>query len=168
MINYKRNSNPKYYEEHCDEANCGSYALNLQGWYDPEGYFCDMYGCEYPNDVMEILYENGYDEDEMNQIYVDTLVEGILKEFKDELRLLRWNDKPKNNEELIAFRTYVFFDEEYCDDFAYDFHFKVFRNGKWMEKQGWHEVKECTKDEWGYYNSKTYYFAHKIIGEENV
>lgn len=162
MISYRRNSNPKYYEEHCGEANCGSYALNLQGWYNPDIYFCDVYDCEYPEDGMVELYGYGYDEDEINQLYAETLVEGILSEFEEELRLLQYGSKPKDNEELIAFRTYTSCEGEDEDFFEYDFHFKVFRNKKWMEKHGARQVEECTEKDWGPYNSKTYYFAHRI------
>lgn len=164
MINYERNSNPKYYEEHCADSNCGSYALNLQGWYDPEGYFCDVFNCECPDDGMMELYACGYSEDEINRMYVDTLVEGILKEFDGEIRLVKWKgDKINDDEELVAFRTFAFLEDDEDDYFCADFHFKVFRDGKWMEKQGWQSVKESAEDEWGRYDSKTYYFAHKII-----
>lgn len=163
MINYERNSNPKYYEEHCGEANCGSYALNLQGWYDPEGYFCHVYDCEYPDDAMGILYESGYDEDEINRLYADILVEGILEEFDGELRQVDWRESIEDNEELIAFRTFAICEDDEGEYFHYDFHFKVFRDGKWMEKHGSYAVQECDEDEWGNYNSKTYYFAHKLI-----
>ena len=43
-MDYKRNSDPAYYDEYSNYANCGSFALNLQGWYDPEIYFEDIHG----------------------------------------------------------------------------------------------------------------------------
>ena len=162
MINYERNSNPEYYETHSGESNCGSYALNLQGWYDPESYFCHIYDCEYPDDGMMELYECGYDENEINNIYADTLIEGMLKEFDGELRLINPDDKIEDNEELIAFRTFAYLedDEEY---FCSDFHFRVFRDGTWKEKQGWQRVEECDMDYWGMYDSQTYYLAHQLV-----
>ena len=32
---YKRNANPKLYEEEQDLQNCGSFALGVDGWYCP-------------------------------------------------------------------------------------------------------------------------------------
>ena len=161
MINYVRNSDPNYYVEKYEEANCGSYALNLQGWYDPEGYFCSWYDCEYVDDGLLELLQCGYSEDEVNEIYAEVLVDGIMSEFEGEIRLVDRYDLIDDDEELIAFRTFALFEgDEFINS---DFHFRVYRDGTWMEKQGWHPVEECEEEEWGMYDSQIYYFAHKKI-----
>ena len=37
-MEYTRNSDPEYYNKNRARANCGSYALRLREWYDPEDY----------------------------------------------------------------------------------------------------------------------------------
>ena len=155
-MRYERNNDPNYYIEKQHYSNCGSFALNLKGWYDPEEYFYDIYG---PIDFwMESLRED-YTNEELSDMYADVLVEGMLEEFKGELRLLECiDDEIDDDEELISFRGV-------CDNDIdeYDFHFKVFRNGRWMEKHGGGPVRECREWDWGWYISETYYFAHRKV-----
>jgi hypothetical protein len=58
------------------------------------------------------------------------------------------------------------YDEEGSD---VDFHFKVLRDGHWLEKQGMEQVKFCELDEWGRYIGEPVYMYHKINmkGENN-
>ena len=94
----------------------------------------------------------------------------MLIEFADELRILNSEkDDLLADEELIAFRTYCIYDEEEgwepCP--VWDFHFRVFRDGRWQEKQGSWPVNDCCDmDDWGRYDSEIFYFAHKVIVEE--
>ena len=128
---YTRNHDPHYYEDHPVGTNCGSYALNIKEWYDNE------------------LYENYADIED----WVDCLLyEGY------ELREVTSIDDCAQNEEIIAFRTYV--DLDFYEDF--DFHFKVLRNGEWSEKNGNGPVHTCTLENWGKYNSSTFFLAHTI------
>ena len=159
-MTYERNHDPEYYESHRNYANCGSFALNLKGWYDPEDYFYDREG--YAADWIEELYTNGYNEEEISNLYAEILVEGMLEEFRGELRELtptNWRINP--SEELVEFRTFCYYDEEGCAN--WDFHFKVLRDGLWMEKNGSGPVHCCEEDEWGDYISDTFYFAHWLL-----
>lgn len=150
---YKRNNDLNYYNEHPCFANCGSYALRLEGWYDPEDYFCEKNGSI--NDWAEELLES-YSEYEVSNFYAEELIEGMLDEFEGELRLISNYSEVKSNEELLLFCTF-------CNgDWHYDFHFKVFRDGKWMEKNGTGDVHETDEDDWGDYISDVWYLAHKI------
>lgn len=157
-MRYERNNDPSYYEEFCDYSNCGSFALNLQGWYDPEEYFYTEIGDT--EEWIFNLYDEGYSEEEISNFYANHLITGMLIEFNGELREAPdWKLKP--NEELIAFRTFcIICDDEYT---RRDFHFKVFRDGTWMEKNGWTPVHTCDEDEWNDYISDTFYLAHKIF-----
>ena len=157
-MDYTRNSDLTYYESHPDDANCGSYALSLNEWYDPEEYFEDING-----DIrgwIEEMYEEGYSDCEITDIYSSILVEGMLQEFEGELEPCCGAPARNSNEELIAFCTFCHWEPDYDSD--YDFHFKVFRNGSWLEKNGSERVKFCEEDEWGRYTGDVYYFYHKI------
>lgn len=167
-MDYKRNSDPYYYESHCENANCGSFALNLQGWYDPELYFEENHG--YISDWIEEAEWEGWDDTEKSDFYANVLVDGMLIEFADELRILSSEkDDLLENEELIAFRTYCTCENEDGWDWPrWDFHFRVFRGGRWQEKQGNSPVEDyCDMNDWGQYISEIFYFAHKVIVEEN-
>lgn len=150
---YKRNNDLNYYYDNPNSANCGSYALRLEGWYDPEDYFYEKNGDI--DDWAREMLEN-YDIYDVSNFYAEDLVEGMLKEFDGELRLIVDYNEVKSNEELILFCTF------YEEEGFYDFHFKVFRNGKWMEKNGTGEVHETNDNDWGEYISDVWCFAHKI------
>ena len=152
-MNYRRNNDLNYYNEYRDYANCGSYALRLEGWYDPEDYFYFLHGsiCEWIEEQLEF-----YDEYDIANFYAADLIEGMLQEFDGELRLINSYSEVKANEELVLFSTFC------SHNLDYDFHFKVFRDGKWMEKNGTGEVHECSDEEWGKYISDVWCLAHKI------
>ena len=156
-MKYKRNSDPDYYIDNQDESNCGSFALNLQGWYDPESYFYDYLETNEMVDWMLGLTES-YEDDEIATFYAEILVEGMLKEFEGELRRIARGCEIESNEELIEFRTFCFAWDE-----TWDFHFKVFRDGIWQEKNGDGPVHECEEEEWGDYCSEIIYLAHKVV-----
>ena len=159
-MRYARNSDPQYYIDNYRYANCGSYALRVEGWYDADEFFENRYGDIF--DWIDNCYYNGWSNDEMSEFYADVLVGGILDEFENELRLLNdEDDELFEGEELIAFRTYAGADE--WEDYDFDFHFKVYRDGCWREKMGWCPCEECTLEDWGKYISSTTYFAHKIV-----
>ena len=159
-MDYTRNSDLTYYESHPDDANCGSYALRLNEWYDPEEYFEDING-----DIrgwIEEMYEEGYSDCEITDIYSSILVEGMLQEFEGELELCDGRAPTTSDKELIAINSFCIFDEDYSSDI--DFHFKVFRDGIWSEKCGSEEIRFCEEDEWGRYIGDPVYMYH-YIGE---
>jgi hypothetical protein len=95
-------------------------------------------------------------------MYGDILVQGILEEFNGELEICGGWPPKTDDVELIAFSTYCYANSSKYSD--YDYHFKVFRDGKWMEKCGSGPVEECTEDGWGDYIGDVTYFYHKIGG----
>lgn len=156
---YTRNSDLSYYETHRYCANCGSYALRLNEWYDLDYYFEDVTGY-YIDEWITEKSEEGYNDYEISTMYGEILVQGILEEFKGELELCDGWPPKTDNVELIAFSTYCYANSSKYSD--YDYHFKVFRDGKWMEKCGTQPVEECTEDWWGDYIGDVFYFYHKI------
>ena len=160
---YTRNSDLTYYETNRNEVNCGSYALRLNEWYSPEGYFEDTVG-SYIEDWIIEMGECGHTNEEISNVFGDILVEGILSEFDGELEPCDGRPPTTSDVELVSFNTFCIYEEnEYPD---YDFHFKVLRDGKWMEKHGPCPVCECDEFDWGRYIGKATYFYHKIGEKE--
>ena len=156
---YSRNTNLDYYIDEQEYTNCGSYALRLNEWYDPEDYFERRIGniCDWIGDQTDA----GYSDEEISNIYGEILFEGISEEFANEIEL--WNGMPPApGTELIAFNTFCRWDDDWGAD--WDFHFKVLRDGKWMEKCGPLPVEECDEYDWGRYIGTPIYFCHRIEG----
>ena len=167
-MKYPRNSDPNYFHDNQGKSNCGSFAFNVQGWYRPDDYVAEQLGRFYIDEIEDgflELYANGYGEDELTDLYVYWVASEVLNDFGDEVRLLdEENLNVRAGEELVELRTFVWIgDDSWCE---YDFHFKVLRDGIWMEKTGTQPVKFCEEDEWGQYVSRTIYFAHKIAQED--
>lgn len=162
MCNYTKNNDPNYFDEYPDEGNCGSFALNVREWYISDRDF----------DNTTIAYDMMVDDVDLDVI-LDYLtfknVEQILEDFSDEIRVLTNKEEVKDNEELIAYRIGIFNYED-MDYLETDFHFKVKRNGSWMEKPGSTDVKYCDLEEfdnWSnssgdIYNGPIVFFAKKI------
>lgn len=155
---YTRNSDLNYYNAHPSAANCGSYALRLNEWYNPEDYFEDTEGDIY--DWVEQMKLNGYNDYEITNYYIDILVEGMLQEFGNELEVCDGRPPSTSDKELIALNGFCLWDEGYDADV--DFHFKVFRDGRWSEKPGMEQVKFCDLDDWGRYIGEPVYMYHRI------
>lgn len=169
---FTRNKNPRYFEENRTGTNCGSLAFNIEEWYDLE---LDIYD-DYVDmeDWINSLYEEFVDQKEFSDFYAKLLVKIILEDFKGEIRLVDCYSPLKKDEELIAFRSFIdyevqmdMFGEPMLDYADFDYHFKVFRDGEWIEKNGGYEVHSCSESDWDCgdmsYISNTYYFAHKIL-----
>ena len=158
---YTKNHDPNYFYTNLQDGNCGSFALNIKEWYLSDRKF----------DNTDIAWEmecQGYDLNSILEYLTSINVEQILADFVDEIRLLDSKEEVKENEELIAFRVGVFDDS--FDDIDTDFHFRVKRNGEWMEKCGSTEVRRCELEEgvnWtnssgDIYNGPIVFFAKKI------
>ena len=74
-MEYTRNSDPEYYDKNRYRANCGSYALRLCEWYDPETYLMDQTDTIYVEEWIEHMALNGYDNYDITDFYIDILVE---------------------------------------------------------------------------------------------
>lgn len=157
-MEYTRNSDLNYYNSHRCRANCGSYALRLNEWYDPESYFESVEGDIY--DWVEQMAMNGYDDYDISNYYIDILTEGMLNEFGNELEICDGRAPDTSDKELIAFNGFATCDEDYNIDV--DFHFKVLRDGHWSEKPGMEAVKFCDLEDWGRYIGEPVYMYHKI------
>lgn len=165
FTNYTRNSDLKYYESNPESTNCGSYALRLNEWYDPEKYFEDTTGWFIEDWITDLAKD--YLDEEISNKFNDILVEGMLIEFQEELELCDGSIPTDENVELIAFNSFCCYDED--NNFSdYDFHFKVYRNNRWMEKRGAEEVRECDIKEWGRYIGEPIYMYHKINNKKRT
>ena len=157
-MNYTQNHDPNYYEENRNISNCGSFAFQIKEWYSPDGEFENEMGYDIDEWVEQGIHE-GFDEWEMSDGLANALTEYILSDFDDVRYLINPSDV-QPDEELIAFRTFV------TNDFNWDFHFKVLRNGLWQEKCGSDPVRFCEEDDWHNglmeYISYTSYFAKKL------
>lgn len=137
MCSYTKNNDPNYFDEYPDEGNCGSFALNVREWYVSDRDFDNT-------TIADDMLSYGEDIDDVLEYLTERNVAQILEDFEDEIRLVFSEDEVEDNEELIAFRLGVF---EYCEEIDTDFHFKVKRNGCWMEKRGSTEVRFCELEE---------------------
>lgn len=163
-MTYTYNSDPQLYINHRTDTNCGSFALNLCEWYEPS---IELEEVDYVYDWMYEQAEGGATPMDVADAYVELIFDCLTEEFIiEEAEYAFGKPVPINNKELIALRTYCDFNIEDAWDIDWDFHFRVFRNGTWMEKNGCQEVHECDIKDWGKYNSKTIYFYHNIQGED--
>ena len=159
---YTKNSNPNYFIENPLDGNCGSFALNVEEW-----YISDL---DIDNTITASeMLDEGRDIDDVFDYLTFMNVKQILKDFEGEVRILFNKRNVHEDEELIAYRIGIFTDEE-TEEIETDFHFKVRRNGKWMEKPGSTEVRECDlkeDEEWvnssnTIYNGPVIFLAKKI------
>ena len=157
-MSYTRNTDPTYYYKNSGAVNCGSFALRLNEWYEPEEDYDEIYDW-----IIGMSWD--YDDYEISNLYADIIIDRILSDFSDEIEICDGRAPSTSDTELIAFATFCEYDEseEYCN---WDFHFKVFRNGIWQQKCGCFPPEFCELDEWGRYTSKVTYFYHKI-GDTN-
>ena len=157
-MEYTRNYNPNYYEECQHYANCGSFAFQIEEWYSPDEDFENNIGLTI-DEWIEQGKDNGWDEYDMSDWFTEMLTDCILNDFED-VRCIDCASELEPNEELILFRTFIDYDNNW------DFHFKVLRNGMWLEKCGGDPVRFCDKDDWHNgcmeYTSIIVYFARKL------
>lgn len=164
----KYNRDPNFWNQKQIDCNCGSLAFSLDGWYHPGSLMHIDDSDEIYDYLLLWTDEDGiYNDDELSNLLADLYLERIEEDFGPDITppTITPIDPPREkNKELIAFRAgaYVW---GYKDsrDFDYDFHFKVYRDGEWIEKNGSGPVNLCSIDNWDgsmYYNSDTYYFIH--------
>lgn len=148
---FEKNNDPNYFTENRWLTNCGSYALNIKERYCPDEAFA-LEDYEYAYELVEM--EN-FSEEEAIQIMLERNVEQIKEDF-DFLEPCNKDYVLKDGEELIAFRMCLgrTFDEELNTDY----HFRVKREGKWMEKCGMGEVQEVKN-----YNEDPWIISEELI-----
>lgn len=163
----KNTQKNKYYEREQMNTNCGSFALNIEEWYEPD----DSLSEDNWEVADNLAKEGNLSNDEIEKLIFERSVYGIMNDFDGELERI---DSPKDyidsdNTELIAFRTSTYVDDD-CANADTDFHFKVFRDGRWQEKYGCGPVIDNVELEensyWGsgfyVYENPTAYFVHKL------
>lgn len=153
-----------FWKKEHKECNCGSYAFNLNEWYSP-GVIC---GADDENGLMDCLdywYGEGYRREELADELAKFYLERIEDDFKDSIKIVtEMPELYRPNAEVIAFRAAAYAGEDY-ENFDYDFHFKVFRDGKWLEKKGSQPIKFTSIEDWSgsiCYNSQTFYIIHSL------
>ena len=144
---YKRNSNPKLYEENVYGTNCGSFALGVEGWYCPyiedDNVDDDLWPyTEYERiNWIEELVREGHDREEIMEDIID-------RDFDFILMTCPWlipidEDEIDKKDRVIAYRLSMEIPnerEEFDADEYMDFHFRVMIDGEWWEKNGATEV----------------------------
>ena len=138
-----------------EDFNCGGFALKTYDLYLPyEDKTKDF--AIYFDDKIEELYYSGLSLKEIENEILEETVEYMLKNFPKKLRVIKNFSDLKDTEELIAYRIglEIFSNEDEigkyytgCDG---DFHFKVLRDGHWLEKFGEGLVifEEFTTEPW--------------------
>ena len=158
---YKRNTNPALYYEQESWHNCGSFALNVKGWYSP--YIAEDEDLDEDSELWpyaetaraeyarELVLE-GYDREEVMEIITLQDFEFILKSCPW-LRPIR-EDEIDPKDRVIAYRLSLEIpddlDEFNIDEYG-DFHFRVLIDGEWWEKNGAcgvHKVDQEINDVW--------------------
>lgn len=160
-MKYTHNSDPELYINHRVETNCGSFALNLCEWYEPD---IDTYDCgDYIYEMLLMWANEGATPYDIANDYIEQVYECIADEFDIEYAEYAFGEPVAlEGKELIALRGYCDFDEDDPWDIDWDFHFRVYRDGMWQEKNGCQAVHKCDINDWGKYNSDTIYFYHTI------
>lgn len=157
---FTKNNDSRYFIDNPEKGNCGSFALNVKEWYITDRDFDNT-------SIVCEMADSGVDWDWIFESLTFMNVKTILDDFKDEVRVVLDEHDLKKNEELIAYRIGINWDEEF-EEYDTDFHFRVRRNGKWMEKCGSTEIRYCefTEEEWHgsdiVYNGPIVLLAKKI------
>ena len=149
------------------DYNCGGYALKTFSWYCPYEFDEDTHPYDSNLDWMEsLLYQNGLTIEEATEEILWGNVNKMLEDFAEKLRVVQKDEHLKADEELIAYRLSVMKDEKWVEEM--DFHYAVFREGKWKHKLGRDKIRpfKFTEESWEtsyfIYNSPIVYLAHKI------
>ncbi len=151
-MSFEKNSDPNYFIDHQLVTNCGSLALNIKEWYCPDEVF-DTPDEDYAYYLIE---KNKCTLEAAIKLMLARNVEQILKDF-DFLELCSGDRELARGEELIAFRmclSYPIFGE-----LDTDYHFRVKRNNRWLEKPGCGPVREVdfTEEPWVVSESLVYW-----------
>lgn len=155
-----------------DYYNCGGFALSTYSWYKPYSYDRSKIV-----DTIVDLTAEGLSYRDITSIILDEFEEQMLEDFPD-LKVVSSSYQPKENEDLIAFRIFYYLELEEDNNeyevefFDYDFHYRVLREGKWVEKCGGCLIQEADEPElepdWEafdgyYYDSEIRYYAKPSI-----
>jgi hypothetical protein len=159
---YKRNTNPNLYVEEENGHNCGSFALNIDGWYCPyiqsfeENISEDDVLWQYEEveriNWIEELVADGHDREEIMEVVT-------ARDFEFILKTCPWlvpidEDEIDSKDRVIAYRLSMEIPnelEEFDVDENMDFHFRVLIGGEWWEKNGAgpvHKVIDPDCDVW--------------------
>ena len=158
-MNYTYNSDPSYYKKHMYATNCGSFAFNLKEWYNPDLNLENQLG-EIDNWIYE-MDRDGFSDYEITDIYLKLICEQVLIDFQETISICDGRPPTTNDQELIALSVYCFVNGDFGEP-DHDFHFKVFRNGHWQQKNGQEPIELCNIEDWGLYTSDIIFFYHKI------
>ena len=144
-MNYKRNKDPKFWQENRENCNCGSFALNVTSWFVP--YEVDEDDDEDPffaNDRsvrIEELYNEGFDREQIMSILLEEDASFILSHclWVEEVKL----EDTLPTDRVVSYRVCLDKDGFVDGDLDDDYHFRVRINGFWFEKCGATEIRFC-------------------------
>lgn len=115
--------------------NCGGYALGIYSWYRP-------YDVGVADEIANALELDENIDDIIHDLFISTR-DHILVEFPN-LRLIKKEDIDKYDS-VIAYRVGISQYSTY-DHVDWDFHFRLYKDGKWTEKAGGLPISECEFD----------------------
>lgn len=143
-----------------------TYAFNV-----PDGRWGTPYDVCPDRAIIEMVDE-GLSSEDIEQIILNESEEYLMKKYNLRKLSSALDIEGVNfaKEEIIQYRVRIGKPpiDEY-DDLDHDFHFKVLRNGVWLEKLGGYQIRKCKPwideddHEENYYTSRTLTFAHSII-----
>lgn len=114
---------------------CGGYALGIYSWYKP-------YDIGVVDEIANALELDENIDDIIHDLFVSTR-DHILVDFPN-LRLIKKEDIDKYDS-VIAYRVGISQYSTY-DHVDWDFHFRLYKDGKWTEKAGGLPISECEFD----------------------
>ena len=149
---YNRKRNRNKWNTDCYKYNCGGLALGTYSWYLP-------YDLDGDDDEEQLIvkdwHEAGYSEKEICQMLTDQYVEYMLNDFGGRLQILHDVHEAAPTDTIIMFRVGVSImevegwdedDDELDMYYDTDFHFRVRRNGHWIEKMGDRPISISSED----------------------
>ena len=172
---YRRNTNPKLYQENEYGTNCGSFALGVDKWYCPYIEEDDVDDTLWPYteyeriNWIEELVREGHDREEIMEDIID-------RDFDFILMTCPWlepisEDEIDEKDRVIAYRLSMEIPnerEEFDVDEYMDFHFRVMIDGEWWEKNGAcavHRVEDPSSweiDDWLVYDGPIRYAKFRV------
>lgn len=132
-----RNYDPHFWEHQQPNANCGSFAFNVQNWFVP---FED----EIDGDTLiSDMIEEGYDENDIMDALLAESARAMESMMPDNLKQIKSYEinalAPDTT--IVAYRLGLSISD--CGGYDFDYHFKVRLNGEWWEKNGGYKAHPC-------------------------
>lgn len=166
-MNYNKITNPNFWDEPRPLCNCGSFALGVDTWFAPYGNEdCSTNeGLEAREIIIASLHEEGASVDAIMSILLEMDQEEILRECPWLEPILEGEIKEEDT--VVAYRLSLNIDEEVLFEIDEDYHFRIRKQGVWMEKCGDGEVIQCAEQDWDDFR-KPWHLPHNLIYSSDI